>query len=259
MKYSESTKSLLKAIHKFQDEVRPIIKDGKNPHFKSTYARLEDCLDTARPALSKNGLVITQPTSFQDGITVLHTRLSHVESGEYMEADWPLIPIKNDPQGLGSANTYGRRYSFLNVLGLAPEDDDGNAASHPKPTATSFSRTVSDIQAPKPATTYLERQEVADSFAVPPLDANDGGDYMFPFGKYKSKQLRNVNSADIEGYCEYLIKKGREDGKPRSENMKQFYGAIDRYLGTNFVSQSAPASMSEVIKGLEMKTDEVPF
>ena len=59
----------------------------------------------------------------------LTTRLIH-ESGEWIEdtASCPLA--KQDPQGLGSALTYLRRYSLSAICGLYADDDDGNSASN---------------------------------------------------------------------------------------------------------------------------------
>jgi len=63
-----------------------------------------------------------------DGFPVLTTRLMH-SSGEWLEGEWPLNPVKNDPQALGAASTYARRYSLMAALGIATEDDDGETAS----------------------------------------------------------------------------------------------------------------------------------
>jgi hypothetical protein len=59
------------------------------------------------------------------------------ESGEMLECGKLHVPAaKQDPQGYGSALTYARRYSLMAACGIAPEDDDGNAASKVKVSAT---------------------------------------------------------------------------------------------------------------------------
>ena len=84
------------------------------------------------PVLSAHGIALIQPTRFRDGITVVETYLIHGESGEYLGCEYPVVPSKADPQGLGSALTYARRYSLCSLLGIAADDDDdGNAASQP--------------------------------------------------------------------------------------------------------------------------------
>jgi hypothetical protein len=106
-------------------------KDGNNPHFKSKYATLQSIAETAKPILKKHGLAICQTFETAcDGVSII-TSLVH-ESGEYITGSLFLKPTKNDPQGYGSAITYGRRYAMAAILGIvADEDDDANAASAP--------------------------------------------------------------------------------------------------------------------------------
>ena len=101
-----------------------VAKDGKNPHFRSEYATLGAVLRAAIPALTAEGIALVQ---YRDGAELV-TLLGHVEGGK-LETRYPLQPTKNDPQGWGSAITYARRYQLMSLLGLAGEDDDGNAAS----------------------------------------------------------------------------------------------------------------------------------
>lgn len=109
----------------------PVLKSKTNPHFKSKYADLQGVLDAVEDALSECGLVLVQRTEVKDGgAVVLVTELVHVETNGTIASVYPLTPAKpNDPQALGGAMTYARRYSALALLGLAPEDDDGNEAS----------------------------------------------------------------------------------------------------------------------------------
>lgn len=107
------------------------IKGSTNPHFKSKYADLSMCIEAVDGAFLDNGIVMYQET-FEDatGVTV-ETVLLH-ESGESIRCGKLHVPAsKQDPQGYGSALTYARRYSLMAACGIAPEDDDGNAASKP--------------------------------------------------------------------------------------------------------------------------------
>jgi hypothetical protein len=114
-------------------------KDGNNPHFKSKYATLQSIAETAKPILQKHGLAICQTFETAcDGVSII-TSLVH-ESGEYITGSLFLKPTKNDPQGYGSAITYGRRYAMAAILGIvADEDDDANAASAPATAAAATS------------------------------------------------------------------------------------------------------------------------
>ena len=127
------TPELNKALAKCQGEIIPASKDSDNPFFKSKYADLSAILDAVRKPLQNNGLSITQTTKYENQIIILITTLRH-ESGEEVSGEYPVIPLKQDPQGFGSALTYARRYALQSILMVAAEDDDdGNAASQTKP------------------------------------------------------------------------------------------------------------------------------
>lgn len=133
MKRSESISELSKALVKFNNKVGKISKDANNPFFKKNYATLDNIIDEVRPILAEFGLNILQLPSGDGQNIQISTLLMH-ESGEWLESD-PLImkPVKNDPQALGSAITYARRYALQSFLSLnTGEDDDGNNASQPK-------------------------------------------------------------------------------------------------------------------------------
>lgn len=123
-------KELATAMAKAQGQIKTALKDSKNPHFKSSYADLTSVWDACREALTKNGFSVIQRTDFDAGGEVwLETMLLH-SSGEHIASRYPLRPLKQDPQGYGSAITYARRYCLAAIVGVvADEDDDGNAAS----------------------------------------------------------------------------------------------------------------------------------
>lgn len=126
MNKSESIREISKALVAFQSEVETIKKSAKNPFFKSKYASLADILNVIREPLAKNGLAFAQ---FPTGNSELETIIMH-ESGEFISSSCQMQPAKNDPQAIGSAITYMRRYALGAILGLNIEgDDDGNAAS----------------------------------------------------------------------------------------------------------------------------------
>ena len=133
MLQSESIANLAKALSIVQGKLTHAKKDSANPFFKSKYADLESVWDACRSLLAENGLAVMQfPGEFVDGTMSLNTILTH-SSGEYMSYLMSVPVTKPDAQGAGSALTYMRRYALAAVVGVVQADDDGNAASSPKP------------------------------------------------------------------------------------------------------------------------------
>ena len=122
-----------------QEELQSIalVKDATNPFFKSGYLTLGKLLDTVVPVLNKHGIILMQPLAGGNTMTMtndnpqptISTYLKDSESEEGVMYTTPLVLGKIDPQGLGSAVTYTRRYALMSFLGLsADEDDDANSA-----------------------------------------------------------------------------------------------------------------------------------
>ena len=133
MNQSESIAKLATALSIVQGKLSHAKKDSANPFFKSKYADLESVWDACRSLLAENGLAVMQfPGEFVDGTMSLNTVLTH-SSGEYMSYLMSVPVTKPDAQGAGSALTYMRRYALAAVVGVVQADDDGNAASSPKP------------------------------------------------------------------------------------------------------------------------------
>lgn len=128
MYMSENINELAMALSKAQGQIKPAIKDKKNPHFKSSYADLASTWDACRSALSDNGLSVMQTVEMRAEGPVLMTMLVH-SSGQWKSGEMPIIVQKSDAQGFGSALTYARRYSLQSIAGIASEDDDGEGAS----------------------------------------------------------------------------------------------------------------------------------
>lgn len=153
--WEQDMKQVAAAFIKAKRGFAAAIKGSTNPHFKSKYADLSMCIEAVDGAFLDNGIVMYQET-FEDatGVTV-ETVLLH-ESGEAIRCGKLHVPAsKQDPQGYGSALTYARRYSLMTACGIAPEDDDGNAASKPakaketgldEAKAIAAMRSASDVQ-----------------------------------------------------------------------------------------------------------------
>lgn len=136
-------KQISSALVKAQKEFGPALKTATNPHFRSKYADLSACVEAVIDGLNNNGIMLMQPTHLCENGVIVETIFLH-ESGEQISGGKLHVPAsKNDAQGYGSALSYARRYSLMTACGIAPEDDDGNAASKPVPKAAA--------PAPKPA------------------------------------------------------------------------------------------------------------
>lgn len=130
---SSEVNELFSALAKAQRSIKTAVKDKRNPFFKSTYADLSSVWDSCREALSSNGLSVVQTIQpfGNDGMKMV-TILGH-SSGQWIKGEAPIILSKKDPQAVGSAITYYRRYTLSSMVGItADEDDDGNAASSNK-------------------------------------------------------------------------------------------------------------------------------
>lgn len=124
-------KSIAAAFVKSQADFGPALKTNTNPHFKSKYAGLDACIEAVIDALHANGIALMQRNIPCESGVAVETILLHT-SGETISGGILHVPAsKQDAQGYGSALTYARRYSILTLCGIAPEDDDGHAASHP--------------------------------------------------------------------------------------------------------------------------------
>lgn len=150
-------KNISLALVKAQRSFAPALKTNANPFFKSKYADLSACIEAVIDALHENGIALIQRNhDCVDGVKV-ETILLH-ESGEEFSGGVLHVPaLKNDPQAFGSALTYARRYSLMATCGIAPEDDDGNAASKPKQSLAA-------------------KQSPAPNLIPPPLSNDEGND-----------------------------------------------------------------------------------
>jgi len=115
---------IYKKLLQVQKEVGAISKDSKNPFFKSKYFDINSLIQHVEPILTKHGLLLLQPIKEgKQGSCIVD-----VESGSEVTS-FLKLPELSDPQKLGSAVTYYRRYTLCSLLALQAEDDDANAAS----------------------------------------------------------------------------------------------------------------------------------
>jgi hypothetical protein len=163
MIHSDSIKELAGALAKAQGDLMGAKKDTANPFFKSKYADLASIVEALKACFPKNGLAYVQTIVTNDHGVGVETMLMH-QSGEWIKGDPFYLPVnKADAQGFGSCATYARRYSLAAVAGVAPEDDDGNAAAKAPPT-----NALERIQSTDPGNA---RRATTDAFASLPEEA----------------------------------------------------------------------------------------
>ncbi len=122
-------------LHAAKQKIGKVVKNANNPHFKKSYADINALIESVEPLLIEQGLLLLQP--IEDG--VVSTLIIDIETGQSVVSSMRLPEIQ-DPQKIGSAVTYYRRYTLQSLLSLQAEDDDANSASatvkNTKPTIT---------------------------------------------------------------------------------------------------------------------------
>lgn len=155
---SETVKELYTALSKVQSVMASAKRTADNPFFKSKYADLDEVWSVAKKPLTDNGFSVIQfPEDGENDKVMVTCRLCH-SSGEWVQSTLSLKPTKQDPQAVGSAITYGRRYLFAAMVGVVTDDDDGNAASEPNGKAAAKPAS-SDCTDKQKKTTILQTKE----------------------------------------------------------------------------------------------------
>ena len=122
--------SIYKKLFDAKKEIGKITKDSKNPFFKSNYLSLNGLIDAVEEVLVKHDLLLLQPICDGKVITRIIDTSSTTLNIDTNSVDSEIcLPNIQDPQKLGSAITYYRRYTLQSLLGLQAEDDDGNTAT----------------------------------------------------------------------------------------------------------------------------------
>jgi hypothetical protein len=162
MNKSDTLTKLAPALVKAQASMAGATKSAANPFFKSKYANLEEVIKVVKAAFAENGLSFVQFPVSGDGAAGVETIILH-ESGEFIGNEFLLKCAKADPQGMGSAITYARRYGLQSACGIPSEDDDGNAASEPmsKARAIELLSQAIDIKALQSAWKSISSEDVA--------------------------------------------------------------------------------------------------
>lgn len=132
---------LLKGLAKFRAQIKQPKLDASNPFFKSSYLTLTGLITAIDEALKGTGLSYNQIIAGNGQAAAVQTIITHESGGILITKPFTLRPTKADPQGIGSATTYARRYQLQALFGIAGEkDDDGNAASNPQQRNQQYNR-----------------------------------------------------------------------------------------------------------------------
>lgn len=120
------TKNIYQRLHEAKLEIGKVAKNAKNPHFKNTYADLNALIEAVEPILLEKGLVLLQPIKEGKVFTIITSIIDSYSIESYID-----LPNNLNPQQLGSAVTYFRRYTLQSLMSLQAVDDDGQQASQP--------------------------------------------------------------------------------------------------------------------------------
>lgn len=203
-KQSDTITKLAPALVAANGQLTAVAKDSVNPAFRSKYVSLDALMAEVRPVLAEHGLCVMQSVAHPEtnegrlvGINV-ETRIIHA-SGEWV-ASTVVVPVaKSDPQGAGSAITYGRRYGLSAALGLTAEDDDGEAATQATRNATykAERKAAPMVETPAPTQRLFETVPTTPRAKAFDGDVEKALAYPFPFKKseHHGKPLGELSEA----------------------------------------------------------------
>jgi hypothetical protein len=166
--------------------------------------------------LTRNGLSVVQSFDETPQGLVLRSLLTH-ESGQWIESVYPIKPVKNDPQGFGSAATYARRYALAALVGVVQDDDDGNDASMKAPYSSQpgeVSREAVILREPKATPTPVPQPLKIEIKETPPSSPSE---FIPQAGKLKGKPLKERGEIELEMYVLEIEDKLKESGKTVDE------------------------------------------
>ncbi len=197
-KTSEVLVEFNKAFAAFQGELTKVHRDSKNPHFQSNYASVEAVLDAIKGPLKTHGLSFLQLPLGGVEVCRLLVRIVH-KSGEFIQWVFATPIAKKDPQGMGAAITYSRRYTLTSALGLPEVDDDGNAASIPVKSALQANTAM---PAGKPRRGALSEPQIKRLYAIAKQNSvglTDVGEFMLI--KWGSTSMTDLSRPAYDDIC----------------------------------------------------------
>lgn len=223
-----------KALVAAQSQMGKAVKDVENPFFKKKYADLNAVLEACLPALHAEKVAVLQPTVIMNGRMYVQTCLLH-ESGQSFTSLTDVRSVKeNDPQAMGSAVSYARRYGLQSLLCIGVEDDDGNNASG-KTNTNQPARSQAQQQTtskPEPQTKAslppANKSKPADAKA-PPQGGTEKKQkaWIIPFGSLKGKNIYTLPHGTIDEHAMKLQGELTAKGHGMTAKLK---ASINEYL-----------------------------
>lgn len=173
MKHSAELDKLALALNKAQAVFKGASKDTENPFLKSKYADLRSVWEACREGLVNNGLSVAQGFGTDEKDGFIWTLLMH-SSGQWLQGECALILTKRDPQTMGAASTYARRYGLAAILGITQEDDDAQSAMPKRDTKVQAPRSETPPPADLAAASEeAKRWEKALKDCITPTEVHD--------------------------------------------------------------------------------------
>lgn len=235
---------LAPALAKAQSAIKGAVKDSANPFFKSTYADLDSVWGACREPLTTNGLAVVQSPRAEGPVVYVDTMLLH-SSGQWIRGSLSVRAKDESPQAVGSCITYLRRYALQSFVGVAPEDDDGEAAMERGPE-------------PEHVTQLRESLKQTPRRQSAPAESEPESDGIGPRVKYTKIAKEGVN--DKGNWTLYAV--GLTDGREGTTFSKSIYSAAKdlmehgRVVTAKFQGKSLLAIAPQEIAD---SRDEAPF
>ena len=200
---------LAKALAKFQRDMPSARMSGRNPHFRSKYATLDDIMNVVKT--NNVGLSVTSSLSFEGEEISITTTMWH-ESGESISSTMPIILDKKNMQSFGSAISYAKRYSIASLFGIvADEDDDGNAASLPqRRTAPSASPSLVEPPSEGPGVAKVASGPSELSDMIAKAKTQDDLKHIYQINQKMLRALKDSDEQSYESLIEEFTAKKKE-------------------------------------------------
>lgn len=239
MKIDGDSKLISAAFVKARAEMSATVsKDGTGNYGK--YATLAALVEVTSAALGKNGLAVVQEASTDDVGVVVETWLVH-ESGAMMQFTPLVMPmVDRKPQSIGSAITYGRRYALAAVFGIAPDDDDGQAAQDAENRAKAQNHTRPTTKAPQSAPTPAQSDDAVFTKPEKP--------------RATAAQLKELNALGLEFYGDEW--NADDDAEEGSGQASKLAAAVSKGA-TSDPAELLQVEIAKLIAGIRTKMAQV--
>jgi len=206
MTTSESIAEIADALAKAQGEMEGALKSASNPFFKSKYPDLASVREACVPYLSKYSLAVLQSPTADGAKVSVETLLMHA-SGQWVKDTLTVTAKDDSPQAVGSAITYLRRYALQAFAGVAPEDDDAEAAQG----RSSASRTLAVPSVPAGYEAFVADLQKAVALGIEPLKEKwklASSDYRHHLTQTDAKRWEGMKAA-AQAVTDLATAKGR--------------------------------------------------